>query len=148
MITKAKARFGRANTEAQSTKAKKVVSVEEKPLDIINITLMKDQAKNLIKAVEKLPIDIKQTIFGLIENNSSKRFIEIQKFLSSGVRLPTSMTTLLREKFTNEVLYKFIYVQICLDTFPMEFDIPSFSNKVRIGELFDYGMIESTTWTT
>ena len=47
-------------SQKNSSEAYKEANSVERPLDIINITLMRDQAKNLYKAVEKLPIDIKQ----------------------------------------------------------------------------------------
>ena len=115
----------------------------EKPLDIINITLMRDQAKNLYKAVEKLPIDVKQTIFGIAQNIYLKRFLKIQKFLALGVGLPEGMTTWLQEKkINNKILFKFVSVQINLNVFPLEFEIPDFADKVGIEELFSYGIID------
>ena len=114
----------------------------EKPLDLINITLMRDQAKSIYKAVENLPSDIKQTIFGYAKNDSLKRFLKIQKFLALSVEIPDGMTTMLHERKINQkVWYKFITVQISLDIFPMEFDIPDLG-KVGIEELFSYGVID------
>ena len=104
---------------------------------------MRDQAKNLLKAVEKLPVDIKQNIFGIAQNIHLKRFLKIQKFLAIGVGLPEGMTTWLQEKkVNNQVVFKFVSVQINLNIFPLEFEIPDFADKVSIEELFSYGIID------
>ncbi|KAK2659162.1 hypothetical protein Ddye_005695 [Dipteronia dyeriana] len=115
----------------------------EMPLDIINITLMRDLTKNLYKAVESLPNDIKQNIFGHARDDNLKRFLKIQKFLAKAVGLPKGMTTLLHKGNINyEYPFKFMTAQVHLDEIPMNFEIPELG-QVGIEELFSYGIIDS-----
>ncbi|KAK2644691.1 hypothetical protein Ddye_019886 [Dipteronia dyeriana] len=115
----------------------------ERPLDIINITLMRDQSKILYKAVETLPNDIKQSIFSYARDDNLKHFLKIQKFLAQAVGLPQGMTTLFHKGNINyEYPFKFMTAQIHLDDFPMNFDIPELG-QVGIEELFSYGIIDA-----